>query len=914
MRPDDTLAVGTKGVVSGQNLLPRGRLLDKLVDARGKTLVVIQGPAGSGKTALGEQWRSSMLALGYDFAWLALPPEYVDPGHLLEGLFASLDRTDPALGREAAFILNRDGALVSADAVAIALIQAAQRHAKELYLLVDDYQSVSDPVGHQFFQTLVDFAPPNLHLALLSRSAPGLSLARLRDKDQVAEFGFDALRFSFSEVEQYLKHRHPQVEKRTARLLYDLTDGWIAGLQLAAIPLDASTSTAAAQARLQNAADFAAFFNRHVFAMMDGGLLADMTRLSAAKQFCASLCAVVFGPAHGQALLARLRRENLFLMSCDGDGRESWHRFHPLLRELLMERFRNLPSSAQVDTHHALADWFGEHGQLQEAVSHALSAGREDRAAFWLERDAPALFLRGKMRSLVSAVALLPLAARRGNPALRVWEAWAHLCYRRFAECRASVAELEAALGPDDTASRAHLTLLKGSLAVQEDDTDGAAAMLAEVEALSGGSDAILIGGRRNILSWLYAHQGKFEHARALQQGPRPVLDDGAVLLDSALGALTGQCIAGFTYLQQGNMRSAEQVLRAALEEAEGSLGMISDPACIAAGYLGDVLYEVNDIETARSMLELRIDLIERVSLPDSLLRIGVVLARIYAREGSYREALSHLDRLDEQVAERGLERALVHSLAERCRVLCLAGDMDGAEECLAQLTFMTKRHGANTAGSKRPFGMLLAMARTRWLVATDRLDEALRQAQDAYRLAGTLGFGRIGIQMRSQAALLLAQGDKPDEALPLMAQAMHDTQELGCMRVLMDYGPALQTLGDRVAQADLLSPVAAFYWQRLKAAAIETDVRAPARDVPAQIETLSAREFDVLQALACAMPNKRIARVLGISPETVKWHLKNVYGKLGVLGRDEAVLRARHLGLIDTALRDIRFSASPPR
>lgn len=914
MHPDESSPVGNKGVAGSQNLLPRGRLLDKLVEARAKTLIVIQGPAGAGKTALGEQWRGAMLGMGYDFAWCALNADDGDPGHLLEGVFASLDRIDPVLAREAAFILNRDGARVSADAVAISLILAVQRHARQLCLLVDDYQSVSDPASHQFFQTLVDFAPPNLHLALLSRSAPALSVARLRDKDQVVEFGFDALRFSFSEVEQYLKHRHPRVEKRTARLLYDLTDGWIAGLQLAAIPLDASASSAAAQASLQNAADFAAFFNRHVFAVMDAALLADLARLSMARLFCASLCAALFGPAQGQALLARLRRENLFLMSADGDGREAWHRFHPLLRELLTERFRDLPQDVRTGTHRALADWFGEHGHLQEAVSHALSAGRGDRAAFWLERDAPALFLRGKMRSLVSAVALLPLALRRDHPALRVWEAWAHLCYRRSAECRASVAELEAALASDDTASRAHLTLLKGSLAVQEDDTDGAVRMLAEVEALSGGSDAILIGGRRNILSWLYAHQGQFDKARQLQQGSRPVLNDGSVLLDSAFGALTGQCIAGFTYLQQGNMRSAEQVLRAALEEAEESLGMASDPACIAAGYLGDVLYEVNEIETARSMLELRIDLIERVSLPDSLLRIGVILARIYAREGSYREALSHLDRLDEQATERGLERALVHSLAERCRILCLTADRDGAQECLAQLTFMANRHGANPAGSKRPFGMLLAIARTRWLVAGGRLDEALQQAQDAYRLAGTLGFGRIQIQMRAQAALLLAQGNKEDEALPLLAQAMRDTQELGCMRALMDYGPDLRILGDGVVQAGLLSPVAAFYWERLKSAATQTEVHSPMRDAPAQTETLSAREFDVLQALACAMPNKRIARALGISPETVKWHLKNVYGKLGVLGRDEAVLRAHHLGLIDTAMRDIRFSPTPPR
>lgn len=185
----------TKGTIE------RTRLLKRLADARHHTCVLIQGPAGSGKTTLASQWRAQVLSYGYDFAAVTVSSGD-DIERLLDRLFSCLDRVDPALAREAAFLYNRANETRAAEPVAIALMRALTKHPRDLILLIDDYHLVQDARAHEFVQMLLDFEPPKFHLALASRSAPPLSLARLRDKGALLELDYRDLRFSFSETEE----------------------------------------------------------------------------------------------------------------------------------------------------------------------------------------------------------------------------------------------------------------------------------------------------------------------------------------------------------------------------------------------------------------------------------------------------------------------------------------------------------------------------------------------------------------------------------------------------------------------------------------------------------------------------------------------------------------------------------------
>lgn len=885
----------------GPGSIERTRLLARLSDARHKTCVLILGPVGSGKTTLALQWRAQALAYGHDFAWMTVMPGD-DAQALLDALFSALDRVDPEIAREAHFIYNRDGELRSPDPIAIAVLRGLMQRSRAMVLLIDDYQNVSDARAHALLQIWLDFAPPNFHLVLVSRSVPPLSLSRLRDKDAVTELGFTDLRFALDEVRAFAQSQHMGSLERDARRLHDITDGWVAGLQLVSLDIRRQPERLGRAVPVQNPHDFTAYFNREVLSQLDLHELDAMTRLAAARGFNQALVTDLLGDELGPALLERMRREHLFLMPLDGMEREGWFRFHPLFRDLLQERFERLPDAQQRQTHAILSQWFGRRKHLREAVHHGVASGDLEQAADWLDRWARELFLNGELQRLVRAVSELPRAILRERGSLLLWLGWSQLCYRQFPACHDSLAALKEQMRAGDAEARSHWSLLAFSLALQEDDVPTAQALLPEMQAMRQGSDAVLIGGRRNLLSWLFTHVGDFEQARQVMQGPVPSRDDGSALLDSPFGALMSQALRGFALMHSGDMRRAEPALRDALADAERALGPFCEAACNAAGFLSAVLYEVNDIAGLHPLLEPRFDAIERVTLPDALITAAVVRCRLRRLEGNPLEALEGLDRLEELAQRRGLDRALGFALIERVRTDLLMGNGAAARQTLHALQTLARRHaGVDVPASRRAVG--LAAYGTALVLAAEHDDRgALAALEPVCGPDDAAWLRRDCSSVQGLRAVLWARVGQRDRALAQMKLVLQDAQRQGLVRSLLDLGDECLALARQwVRETPDVAPVLAFYVEQLLAQATLHRPEAQRPATPLK-EALSEREHEILRALANAMSNKRIALALGVSPETVKWHLKNVYGKLGVTGRDDAVARARDLGLVGSA------------
>lgn len=872
--------------------IERTSLLARLAEARQKTCLLVLGPAGSGKTSLALQWRAQALAFGHDVAWLTAQPG--DDGQtLLNPLFASLDRVDPQIAREARFLFNRGAEMRSPDAIAIALLRGLMKRTRPLVLVLDDWQNVVDPHAHAVVQTLLDFAPAALRLVIVSRSIPPLSLARLRDQGAVMELGARDLRFTLDEVQAFLRARDPRGDAGDARSLLELTDGWAAGLQLVALEPRAPASP------VQNAHDFTSYFNREVLCRLDEASLDAMTRLATAGGFNQALAAAVGGETAGPALLERLRREHLFVVPQDGAEREGWYRFHPLFRELLLERFEHLPREEQQRTHALLAQWFGRRRHLREAVHHGVAAGDLEQAADWVDCWARELFLHGELQQLVRAVSELPRAVLNVRPSLLLWLGWTQLCYRQFAACHETLAALRAQLGERDPEGRSHCALLAFSLALQEDDLAAAQRLRPEMEAMRQGVDAVLTGGRRNLLAWMYAHLGEYGKAREVLQGPIPLREDGSPLLDSPFGQLMSQAMLGLAWLYEGDARHAEPVLREALAHAERSLGSFSEPACNAAAYLAAALYEMNDLPALRQLLETRQDTIERVALPDAVVTVALVRARLRRFEGNPREALEGLERLEDMAQRRSLDRLLAFALNERVRCLVQLGEQEGARHTLHQLEALAARHAAGeTPVSLRVCGLARHAAA---LIHAEAHDDraALQSLGERGRDDAPILQRRDHCAALALRAVLLARVGQRSAALRLLRDALLEAQRFGLVRSLLDLGDELLALAAECARdhggAD---PRLGFYVDRLRQQAQLHRPVSPKPCVPLR-EPLSEREMEILRALAHSMSNKRIAQVLGVSPETVKWHLKNVYAKLGVVGRDDAVARARDMDLV---------------
>jgi LuxR family maltose regulon positive regulatory protein len=894
-----TLAASTIRIESN-GAVERKQLLTRLAAARHRTCVLIQGPAGSGKTTLALQWRVQAISYGYDFAIVTVAPGD-DTERLADNLFASLNRVDPALSREASFVYNRNGGGRSPEPAAIAVVRALTAHPRDIVLVIDDYHLIQDERVHSFFQILLDLAPPNLHLLIASRSTPPVSLARLRDQGELLEIGFSDLRFSVSETEELLLGQKLGLSAGDARTLYDMTDGWAAGLHLVSLDLRnrRAREKVDLQSRVRDADGFRKYFNENVLAYWSQSDIDALATLAVVQRFDQGLCSALFGPASGQELLERLQRHNAFLIPLEGAERAGWYRFHPLLRDQLNELFDALPADERRRAHAAAGESFGRRGFLREAVHHSVAAGEADRAADWVQDSAQSLFLRGELRLLVRAVAELPESTIRARSSLRLWVGWAQLCYRQLDACRESIEVLKQTLPCGPACAEHHLTMLKASLALQQDDTEAAEHLLPELEATSTSSDAIVAGGRRNILGWYYGQLNQGPTARAHLAGPPFLLRGGEPLLDSAFGSFVGECLRGYSYVREGKMREGERALREVLRKSESTLGPFCEAAACAAGFLSWVLYEMDDLAALRALLDPRMELIERAGLPDAVICACIMRSRMYQSEGSFQEALADVERLEEIAHRRGQGRALAMALAERVTIEVKSGAIDAAERTVAQLRELESLHAGRRSNAALAVWWHASFAKADCLAALRRDQDALDTLQAMMSSGIFTEKLHAQAQLFARVAVLQGRLRREPEALAEVAKAWRIAQQTGLVRSMLDVGNEVLVLGQRAVKAGLLDEVAEFYLERVTERSSRNGFRAEPPPQLAAVAQLSPREVEILKALAALMPNKRIAQVLNISPWTVKWHLKNLYAKLGVYTRDAAVARGRELGHI---------------
>jgi LuxR family maltose regulon positive regulatory protein len=378
---------------SAGRLISRERLQDQMLKARRQRCIVLKGPAGCGKTSTLIAWRQALLPLGYDVAWLTLSADDNELTRFIDYLLASLGQIDPTLVREAIQLEGRGIDSEAVERTVITLVRSIAARGRELVLVLDDLHHLTDVGIHQALQWLIDYAPANLHLALVSRSAVPLSLARLRSQELVLELNLRDLRFTPTESEQFLKAQLGEINTRDAKQMHELTDGWVAGLQLLAVSHKKNRPAAAGgQAQLRDDQAFAKFFEVEVLSHLSPTDLDLMLLMAVCNRFCASLCAALSGHpeavSEANALLARLERDNLFLIPVDSAERETWYRLHPLLRETLLKYFDSRSKAEQQTVHVRAWNWFREHHHLDEAVHHAVMGGDPRAAADLVEQHA----------------------------------------------------------------------------------------------------------------------------------------------------------------------------------------------------------------------------------------------------------------------------------------------------------------------------------------------------------------------------------------------------------------------------------------------------------------------------------------------------------------------------------------------
>ncbi len=890
----------------------RPRLAGALDEGLARGLILVCAPAGFGKTALLADW---VRRGGRPVAWLSLDAGDNDPARFWRHVVAALDRVRPGIAERAGPLLGPPAPSSFAGLVT-ALINdlAAEPGGGEVLLVLDDYHLIDAQPVHESLMFLLEHLPLALHLVLASRADPPLRLARLRARGQLAELRTGDLRFTAEEAAALLRESAGTgLPGAAVAALAARTEGWAAGLQLAALSLRGRPDIAAFVAAFSGS-------HRYILDYLTGEVLDRqpeqvrefLLETSVLDRLSGGLCDAVTGRDDGQAMLEQAEQAGLFLVPLDEV--RGWWRYHQLFADLLRARLQQQRPGQAAVLHRAAAAWSEEHGLADDAVGHALGAGDAAWAARLIEQHFDAtLYLRSEGATAQRWLTALPAELVQSRPRLLLAQVLLAATLGRPEAMEPPLDAAERALagaapGVDEpfepSAGRAasmlanipaQIALHRGFLAQLRGDAEGTAAFASQALAELGDGDRLLSSTAQGLLAaaeWLRGRLADAEQA----------------FVSSIAGWRVGQPVSWGIY-QLGQVQSAQGRLDAAAETYQKALDIAAvpgpppaPPAGPAYVGLGEVSYQRNELDSALRQVTEGIALCRQFRYPAPLGTGLVTLAWIRQAQGDPGGALEAMGEAGRAALGPGVTGLLNPVPAQRARLLLAQGDVAAAARWAEERGLGP----ADDPGYPRE-REYLALARV--LLAQDRPAQALRLLERM--LAAAAAQGRTGsvIEIGALRALALAARGDQDAAVDALARALALGCPQGYVRVFADEGAPMAALLARLAaarkaeRADGRGVPAGCLAKVLRASGGQDDLPAAGRGaavvVPGLVEQLTARELEVLVLLAAGMPNPRIAEQLVVTLDTVKKHVSHLLAKLGAANRTEAVTRARQLGLI---------------
>ena len=865
-------------------LVPRPRLIERLNEGLHRKLTLVSAPAGFGKTTLLSEW---VAGCERSVAWLSLDEGDNDPVRFLAYLIAALQTVEASVGERTLGVLQSPQP-PPIEAVLTALINEIAAAAVPLVLVLDDYHVVEEQVIHNALTFLLEHVPPQMHLAIATRADPSLPLARLRGRGQLTELRAADLRFTTEEAAAFLNQVmglglcDDDVGALEAR-----AEGWIAGLQMAALSM---------QGQEDRPAFIAAFTGSHryvmdylveeVFNRRPPHIQEFLLRTSVLDRLSGPLCDALTGQANGQAMLEKLERLNLFTVPLDHHRR--WYRYHHLFADLLRDRLRQTQPERVSELHRRASEWYEREGLAVEAFQHALAAGDLERAVRLVEENARNMVQRGKLATLLKWLKALPDEVVRSRPRLCVAYGWALLFTGQAGAVEPRLQDAETALAQ------------RVALRLADSDEQEIAALLGEVallrllfaryqedlpRAIELSQQALEQVGQDDFFArgLVHLNLGVALRRSGDMTGAVQACTE-AVRYCRAAGNTMAATIATYNlsrlYGLQGQLRRAAEVCQQVLQSAEKwtgpGLGML---------YLGmaDVLYEWNKLAAAEQHVREGLALGEPGGYLSLLTNGYILLARVRQACGDAQGARDAIRRLGQAVEQRDLLQTFVEEVAAyRAWSWLMEGDL-GAAARWAQTIEPSLDDRLDTL---REFQWITLV---RVLLAQGRPDDARPLLEHLLHTAEAEGrMGKAIEILALQALARQACGDAAG-ALAALQRALVLGEPEGYVRSFVDESTPMATLLRRA----LSRGMAPHYVRRLLAAFAEPTVEQPL------IEPLTRRELEVLRLIAAGLRNQEIADQLVISLATVKRHITNIYGKLGVSHRTQAVARAQELDLV---------------
>ena len=860
----------------------RPRLIERLNEGLHRKLTLISAPAGSGKTTLVSEWLADCER---PTAWLSLDEGDNDPRRFLTYLVAALQTIVPEIGDGVLGALQSPQ-LPPAESVMTAVLNDLTTISDHVILVLDDYHVIDSKPVNDALTFLLEHLPAQMHLIIATREDPQLPLARLRVRGELTEVRVPDLRFTLSEAAEFLTRVIGlTLSADDIAALETRTEGWIAGLQLAALSLQGQQDTSGFIQSFAGSHRFVTdYLVEEVLHRQPERVRTFLLRTSILDRLCGPLCDAVLldSSASGQETLEYLEQANLFIVPLDND--RQWYRYHHLFADLLRQRLRRSaaasPEAAErevAELHVRASRWYEEQGQELEAFLHAAAAHDVDRAERLVEGRGMPLHFRGVVAPVMNWLKSLPTTELDARPSL--WIAYASV------------------LLVTGQAADAEQKLQAGEAALQgaelDDKTRDLIGRIAAVRATAAASqnqvDTIIAQSRR-AMDHLHPDNLAFRTSTAWKLGFAYHLRGDRAAAGRAftevisIGQASGNTV--FTLMAMlglGVLQEADNQLHVAVQTYERVLELVGDQPLPFAGEahlgLARIFYEWNDLDAAQLHWQHSV----------------------------------HLARLTE-TNDRSIARAVF-----RARLTLAWGDVSGATATLAEAARSARRHNFEQRMPDVAAAQVLTLLRQDNVAAAAHLAEAhqlpMSQARihlargDTLAALEVLAFWRRQTEAKGwederlramilQAVVLQVQGES-DKAVGLLSDALTLALPGGFIRLFVDEDlPMARLLSEAAARGIMPGYIGTL----LAACAADQGTCADESSRPhvqPLIEPLSHRELEVLHLIAEGLSNQEVSERLFLALDTVKGHNRKIFGKLQVQRRTEAVARGRELGLL---------------
>jgi LuxR family maltose regulon positive regulatory protein len=877
------------------NLVSRPRLLERLdaglyqTNGFARKLTLISAPAGYGKTTLISEWLNeesrgeriknkdqtsasigqvsfSPILKSTRVAWLSLDESDNDPPRFLAYIIAALRGVDNSIG-ETALSALQSPQHPPYEIVIATLINDIAAAQTPIILTLDDYHVINTPSIHQQITYFIEHLPPNIHLVILTREDPLLPIARLRASGQVREIRQDDLRFTAGETADFLRNvMGLSLSIAEIATLERRTEGWIAGLQLAALSMQGRGDLAGfIQAFTGSSRFILDYLVEEVFERQSRDVKDFLLKTSILESLSGPLCDVVAENVSSQELLESLEKANLFLVPLDQS--RIWFRYHRLFAELLRHRLRADHPNLETELHTRASKWYEVHDLISEAIQHALAAQDWERSAKLIGLAADSLLKRGELVTLIGWCQQVPEELIRSQPEFGMSYVWALLLWGRFDEAEELLGDYEEigrsapVLLGQVAAAQSYAARARGDNRRVIEKSELALGLLPESDINS-----------RSILSLnlglVYWHEGQLREAV-------PVLNDTyelATRTGNHYGSLTAQIFLARTLASQGALRQAEERLREIVEVGG------KHPILVLAHYdLAGIYYEWNNLAKAWEHVEQGYEICTRSGNVEFQNGGHMLKASLLMAQGNMLEALSEVETTHALSQDYG-PATRARSKAYHAQIALAMGDMATAKQWVEQIS---EDVDANS------FYRFIGLTKARLLLAQGEKAAARVLLDERLTWAAQAGWGYAIVAI---CALQAQAAETEEEALKILAEGLKLSQPEGFIRSYVEAGtgliPLLQESARRGIMPDYIGQILSAFHANAKLA------------LPL-VEPLSERELEVLRLMTAGLSNREIAEKLVISTGTAKTHAHNVCGKLGVRNRTEAASRAKELELV---------------